>query len=100
MRATHFVRYAGAQPAEFGLDAPAVALTIQSGGEAPVTLSVSASGPDDGGRYASALSVSASGPDDGGRYASVSTASDRVFVIKSEDVDKIAKQVTDFRRAG
>ena len=65
------------------MDAPAVALTIQSGGEAPVT-----------------LSVSASGPEDGGRYASVSTASDRVFVIKSEDVDKIAKQVTDFRRAG
>jgi hypothetical protein len=82
LRAERFVRYEGANPAEFGLDEPAVVLTAQT---------------DEAEGVAVTIRVSATGPADGGRYAAVSSAQGRVFVIKSEDVEKLAKQVKDFQ---
>ncbi len=83
LRAARYVRYAGAAAAEFGLDRPAVVVTVETESGEALTLSISAQGPAGG----------------GDRFASVSTASDRVFVIKSEDVAKLDKQVQDFHKA-
>lgn len=81
--ATRFVRYKDAKVESFGLDSPATVVTVQGGGDDPIT-----------------LSISGRGPAAGGRYASVSTAADRVFVIKSEDADKLVMTVTDFHKGG
>ncbi|MBN2562284.1 MAG: DUF4340 domain-containing protein [Phycisphaerae bacterium] len=81
LRAKHYVRYGGANPAEFGLDRPAAAITAETEGGESVTLTVSPNGP---------------GGDD--RYAAVSTADGRVFVMKSEDVAKFAKSVRVFEK--
>ncbi|MFQ5424710.1 MAG: DUF4340 domain-containing protein [Phycisphaerae bacterium] len=83
MRAMQYVRYKDAKPEAFGLDAPAVELTVwRESGDAV------------------ALKISAKGPPEGGRYAMVSSTAGRVFVVKPEDVDKLAKKVADFHKAG
>lgn len=83
LRVQRYVKYAGANPAEFGLDQPPIVVTVQIEGAEPIVLHISAKG--------------ASEKD---RYASVSTAPGRVFTIKAEDATKFAKGVLDFRKAG
>ena len=84
LRAKRYVQYtAPAAPAAFGLDKPVLVLTAQAEGGEPIT-----------------LSISAIGPDGGDRFAAVATAPDRVFVIKAADVAKFAKKVQDFQKAG
>lgn len=82
LKAKRFVRYAGANLAEFGLDKPALTVLLQSDA-APIELLVSGEGPTD------AL-----------RYATSSAGRDRVFVIAKEDFDKLNKQAKDFQTGG
>lgn len=81
LKAGRYVRYKEAVLSEFGLDAPAVTLRVES--QAGDALE---------------LRISAAGPQDGGRYAFVSTMPGRVFVVKAEDVAKFTKQVQDFHQ--
>lgn len=82
LRADRYVQYtAPVQPAAYGLETPAVVLTAQAEGGEPITLMISAAGP---------------GGDD--RFASVSTAPERVFVLKAADATKFIKQVQDFQK--
>ncbi len=83
LRAKRYVRYSGGQPADYGLDQPAASLTASTKDDATVT-----------------LTISATGPAQGGRYAAVSTAQGRIFVIEEEEAAKLTKQVRDFRRGG
>jgi len=82
LRAERYVRYVGAAPADYGLDQPAVVMTV---------------GAEDG--ESLTLTISTTGPEEGGRYAAVSTAEGRVFVMKSGDVSKFTKQVQDFQKS-
>jgi len=84
LKAARYVRYAAAALNEFGLDRPALAVTVETEDAAKLELLISAGGP----------------ADQSGRFASISTTPDRVFVIKSDDVAKFDKQVQDFRKAG
>lgn len=82
LRADRYVRYLGGSGAEFGLEQPQIEVAAET---------------DDGRRLT--LAISARGPKTGGRYARVSSAADRVFVIKPETVEKFRKKVTDFQKA-
>ncbi len=79
LKAQRFVRYAGADPKDYGLDQPAVIVRAET----------------EGGEVA-ALSISSTGPQSGDRYASIAAAPDRVFVISADDVNTFGKQVQDF----
>jgi hypothetical protein len=81
LKAKRYVKYNGANPAEYGLDRPAVAVTVET--EAGQT---------------TGLLISSTGPQGGDRYAATTAANDRVFVVAADDVAKIAKQVQDFRK--
>ena len=83
LKAKRYVRYAGANLLEFGLDQPAIRVTFETEKGQPVM-----------------LSISAKGPQEGGRYAATSDAADRVFVVTADDVTKFSKQVQDFRKGG
>lgn len=82
-KCTEYVRYMGAKLGDYGLDKPSLSVTAECEGGSPMT-----------------LMISAKGPDKGGRYGCLSTVKDRVFVIKQEDVDKLTKRVQDFQKAG
>jgi hypothetical protein len=82
LRATRFARYAGAEPAEYGLDDPE--LTISVGLSDSETIS---------------LWISARGPNDGDRYACLENDRGRVFVISAESLMKFLKQVAAFQKA-
>lgn len=83
VRASRFVAYVGANPAQYGLDQPAIRVTADL---------------EDGGTVS--ISISGSGPAEGGRYAMMASAPDRVFVIGDEDYAKFNKTIRDFHKAG
>lgn len=83
LRAARFVAYDGARPADYGLDAPQQSFTIQTIAGDSFT-----------------LNLSARGPDSQSRYASLASAPGRIFVIKSEDVPKLAVGLLHFQQAG
>lgn len=80
LKTRRYVKYAGANLKDYGLDQPAVSINAQT---------------EDG---EASLSISSMGPQGGDRYASSTAAPDRVFVISAEDVGKFVKQVQDFRK--
>jgi len=80
LKTKRYIKYAGANPKDYGLDQPAITVAVEVEGARNV------------------LATSSMGPQGGDRYASVSAAPDRVFVISAEDVDKFNKQVQDFRK--
>jgi len=82
LRAARYVTYDGAKPADYGLDAPQQSITVQTTAGDSLTLNLSARGPDSQSRYASLASVPG-----------------RVFVIKSEDVPKLAVGLLHFQAA-
>lgn len=79
LKAVRFVKYAGANLADYGLDKPVITVTVDTDGGQTIVLSVSQRGP--------------TGTD---RYAAISTQPGRVFVMKGEDVLKLTKKVADF----
>ncbi len=81
MKAVRFVAYAGADPMQFGLDRPALKVSIELE-DAKTT----------------EIAVSDSGPDGGGRYAMLTSEPGRVFVIGDEDHAKIDKSIRDFHK--
>jgi hypothetical protein len=81
LHAKEYARYAGAKAADFGLDAPAIRIAAETADGSPLTLLISSKGPEKGGRYACTAAIP-----------------DRVFVLKQEDVDKLAKTVQDFQK--
>lgn len=83
LRAGQYPRYAGANPADYGLDKPEITITAETEGAEPVT-----------------LLISARGKGAGDRYAAVASAPGRVFVLKAEDLPKFTKQLSDFRKPG
>ncbi len=81
LQTQRYVRYSGANPAEFGLEQPAIIVEVQqTSGD---TLS---------------LQVSSRGQAADNRFASVSTTPDRVFILKAADIATIKKQVRDFHK--
>ncbi|MFH1419911.1 MAG: DUF4340 domain-containing protein [Planctomycetota bacterium] len=83
LQADRYVRYSGADPAEFGLEQPAIVVEVQTTSGDVVS-----------------LLISSRGPEAGGQYASTSTTPDRVFVLKAADVATFRKQVQDFHKGG
>jgi len=82
LKAKRFVKYAGANLAEYGLDKPTLTVAVQSDTE-----------PFE-------LFVSERGPSEDTRFATSSSGRDRVFVIAKEDFDKLNKQAKDFQSGG
>lgn len=82
LKAKRFVKYAGANLTEYGLDKPALSVAVQSDAE-----------PFE-------LLVSDRGPSEDTRFATSSAGRDRVFVIAKEDFDKLNKQAKDFQSGG
>lgn len=81
LRTKHYIKYSGANLAEYGLDQPAVTVKAETeGGQTAV------------------LMISAKGSQGADRYGSSSAAAGRVFVISADDAAKFTKQVQDFRR--
>lgn len=83
LRAERFARYRGADPAEFGLDQPAVSISVES---------------DQGNE--TTIIISARGPTPAERFAATAQNAGRVFVIKAEDAAKFSKEVADFQKQG
>lgn len=83
LRAGQFVRYAGAAPADYGLDKPEITITAEMEAGEPVDLMISGRGK--GG---------------GDRYAAMKTKPGRVFLLKAQDLPKFTKQLSDFRKQG
>lgn len=83
LRAGQFVRYAGANLADYGLDKPEITIIAETEGAEPVT-----------------LMISARGKIPGDRYAAMASTPDRVFVLKAEELPKFTKQLSDFREPG
>ncbi len=83
LHAKEYAIYANAKLANYGLESPRITITAETTSGSPV-----------------ALSISAQGPEKGGRYARLASQSDRVFVLKQEDVDKLSKRVQDFEKSG
>lgn len=81
LRALRFVSYSGADLSQYGLDMPEITITSETSEGDSSILKISSKGQDDD------------------RYASISTADDRVFVIKPADLTKLQKKVTDFQKA-
>mgnify|MGYP001329469096 CR=1 FL=1 len=81
LHSQRYVAYAGANPAEFQLDDPALTITVRN---------------EQGEEQQ--LRISSKIPTEGGRYASTAAIADRVFVIGPDDVTKLSKQVTDFQK--
>lgn len=79
LKAKRFVKYAGANLAEYGLDKPVLTVAVRSD-TAPFE-----------------LLVSERGPTDDTRFATSSAGRDRIFVISKEDFDKLNKQARDFQ---
>ena len=80
LRATKYIRYSGASPADFGLDQPAITITATDEAAREHKLMIS-------GRIAA----------EGGRYASSGEHPDRVFLIKPDDFTQLSRGVTDFQ---
>lgn len=80
MRLKHYVRYTGANLAEFGLDQPALTVAVETESGSPFE-----------------LRVSGRGPTDDTRFATSSAGLDRVFVLAKDDVAKLDKQAKDFQ---
>jgi len=83
LRLKHYVRYTGANLAEFGLDKPALTVSVQTDAPSPFE-----------------LRVADRGPTDDTRFATSSTGLDRVFVLSKDDVAKLDKQAKDFQTGG
>jgi hypothetical protein len=83
LRAERYARYRGANLAEFGLDQPAVSISVESEQGQETTIMISDRGPT---------------PSE--RYAATAQNAGRVFVIKAEDAAKFSKEVADFQKQG
>lgn len=83
LRAERYARYRGANLAEFGLDQPAVSISVASEQGQETTIMISDRGPT---------------PSE--RYAATAQNAGRVFVIKAEDAAKFSKEVADFQKQG
>lgn len=83
LRADRYVRYRGADLKEFGLDAPAVSVSVEM---------------EDGSSVA--LMISARGPTEGERFAAVASQAGRVFVLDEDAHAAFTLQVADFQRPG
>lgn len=81
LRAQKYVRYAGANPADYGLEGPERIVETQS---------------DDG--TSMKLLISARGPEGGGRYAANAANVDRIFVIQDGDSATLDKKAADFQQ--
>ena len=82
LKARRYAKYSGANPAEFGLDKPAVTVKVQL-----------EAGPVE-------LLLSDRGPSDTERYATASANRDRVFVISKDDAAKFTKTAKDYQSGG
>jgi hypothetical protein len=83
MHARKFVQYSGADLKKSGLDRPERTIGW-TGGDGEATT----------------LKIASKGPSPGEAFATISTAPDRVFALKVEDVLKLRKKVQDFQKQG